>query len=145
MFFPACYDGAGRPYRREKYFHFSLTGVFLGIKMRRHWQAMQNIFSCVEISEHTFRRPVFMSKNTYVVVPHWHTRGALTAVDDAGVLAEMAASLLQTRDMSPVMEILSDLHRSGRDVTAAVIEVEGLRVLARMLPPESRVTINVTL
>lgn len=86
-----------------------------------------------------------MSKNTYVVVPHWHTRGALTAVDDAGVLAEMAASLLQTRDMSPVMEILSDLHRSGRDVTAAVIEVEGLRVLARMLPPESRVTINVTL
>lgn len=76
--------------------------------------------------------------------PFWHARKAFTATDGEYLLVEMRAGMLQ-RGESPALAALRLMSQSGHDVSAALVEVRGLRQLAVMLDPRTQVTVEIQL
>lgn len=75
--------------------------------------------------------------------PFWHARKAFTATDGEHLLVEMRAGML--RGESPALAALRLMSQSGHDVSAALVEVRGLRQLAVMLNPSTQVTVEIKL
>ncbi len=71
-------------------------------------------------------------------------RMAFTATDGERLLVEMRAGMLQQGE-SPALAALRLMSQSGHDVSAALVEVRGLRQLAVMLNPSTQVTVEIKL
>ncbi len=69
---------------------------------------------------------------------------AFTATDGERLLVEMRAGMLQQGE-SPALAALRLMSQSGHDVSAALVEVRGLRQLAVMLNPSTQVTVEIKL
>lgn len=76
--------------------------------------------------------------------PFWHARKAFTAADGERLLVEMRAGMLQQEE-SPALAALRLMSQSGHDVSAALVEVRGLRQLAVMLNPSIPVSVEIQL
>ena len=77
-------------------------------------------------------------------LPVWRARKAFVVADGERLLVEMRAGMLQQGE-SPVLAALRLMSQSGHDVSAALVEVKGLRKLAVMLNPSIPVAVEIQL
>lgn len=76
--------------------------------------------------------------------PFWRARKAFVVADGEHLLVELRAGMLQ-RGESPALAALRLMSQSGHDVSAALVEVKGLRQFVVMVHPTAMTKVEMPL
>ena len=85
-----------------------------------------------------------MPKKYRHALPFWRARKAFVVADAEYLLVELRAGMLQQGE-SPALAALRLMSQSGHDVSAALVEVRGLRQLVVMVPPTAMTIVEIPL